>query len=127
MFVNLGRVISILTLTTVSSLMSVTAARAEPTIVTVEPQPIPQLFENAFFYHTERAFDSFDIGSQINTIIGAESFMEGSYPENQISRDARLVHLLYEEVLEQQLQSQPPIRTRDLPNPFDSSLLELNY
>lgn len=126
MFVKLGSIITILSLSTISSLMSVTATHAEP-MPKIKAESIPELFDRAFFYHSENAFDSSDISSQINTIIGAESFLEGSYPENQINRDARLVHILYRELLEVQLQSQPPIRTRDLPNPFDSFLIELGY
>ena len=47
----------------------------------------------------------------------------GSFPENEISGDGRVMHNLYTDLMKQQSMSDPTIRTADLPNPFTSSLL----
>lgn len=46
----------------------------------------------------------------------------GSYPENEIAGDGRVVNKLYNQLIRQQGTSDPTIRTADLPNPFSSSL-----
>lgn len=47
----------------------------------------------------------------------------GPFPENDIWRDGQSVHRVYRDTLFQQTQSDPYIRTADLVNPYDSSLL----
>jgi len=46
----------------------------------------------------------------------------GSFPENEIAGDGRVIHKLYNELIRQQNTRDPIIRTADLPNPFTSSL-----
>ncbi|NJN85145.1 MAG: hypothetical protein HC881_00935 [Leptolyngbyaceae cyanobacterium SL_7_1] len=47
----------------------------------------------------------------------------GPFPENDIWQDGRSVHRVYRDILFQQTQSDPYVRTADLVNPYDSSLL----
>ncbi|MBW4441934.1 MAG: hypothetical protein KME10_11990 [Plectolyngbya sp. WJT66-NPBG17] len=47
------------------------------------------------------------------------------FPENQISRDGERIHRLYVDLLNQQVSSDPLIRTADLPNPFNLSVQTL--
>ncbi len=47
------------------------------------------------------------------------------FPENQISRDAERLHRLYTDLINQQVSSDPIIRTADLPNPYNFSVLTL--
>lgn len=44
------------------------------------------------------------------------------YPDNAITKDNKVGHIVYTDMLEQQVASDPIIRTPDLPNPFNSSL-----
>ncbi|NJK53370.1 MAG: hypothetical protein HC936_12160 [Leptolyngbyaceae cyanobacterium SU_3_3] len=47
------------------------------------------------------------------------------YPENSIARDAEHIHRIYLDVFEQQASSDPLLRTTDLPNPYNTSVLTL--
>ena len=99
-------------------------AQTEPTESSSQPQEtVAEAFDRAFFKHSGDSFEAGRIPAQINLIFGFSASPEGSFPENQIARDAREIDILYKEGLKQQNQSQPMIRTRDLSNPFDSSVL----
>ncbi|WP_088893253.1 hypothetical protein [Leptolyngbya ohadii] len=84
---------------------------------TLEPT-IPQAFNDAFYSNADTFFGNRSLGGQLSLILGIPGF-----PENQIRRDGRAVDRLYQEVLEQQVASDPTLRTPDLPNPFSGSLL----
>lgn len=84
---------------------------------TLEPT-IPQEFESAFYSNGGTFFGNQSLGGTLSLIFGIPGF-----PENQLTRDGRNVNRLYREVLEQQVASDPTIRTPDLPNPFSGSLL----
>lgn len=73
-----------------------------------------------------------ELNSDINSfwdhaaISGDAKFIFGiGYSDNQIAKDARRIETLYLDLLEQQDRDNPTVRTRDLPNPFDTSLFEL--
>jgi hypothetical protein len=82
-----------------------------------------QVFERAFFRNDPNFYGSQTLKSQINEILGSGSIFRNSFPENQIARDAELVNIVYRDVLNQQVSHDQYIRTRDLPNPYDSSLV----
>ncbi len=84
---------------------------------------IPGLFNRAVNNNTGRFYDYTNILGQFNSLFGWRTFPQGSYFDNMITRDAKLTETLYYDVMQQQ-QSGPLIRTRDLPNPFDTSLQE---
>ena len=84
---------------------------------------IPGLFNRAVNNNTGRFYDYTSILGQFNSIFGWRTFLQGSYFDNLITRDAKLTETLYYDVMQQQ-QSGPLIRTQDLPNPFDTSLQE---
>jgi hypothetical protein len=134
MVVQFTRLGQILAVSAIGSLIAVEAiaprlgkaenAQTEPT--EAQPQPIsmmsesiPATFNRAFFTHTGNAFENQNILSSLNTIFGFNF-----YPEKQIALDGELVNYLYKDVMEQQTASIPPVRTRDLSNPFNTSLYE---
>lgn len=80
------------------------------------------LFNRAFHHNTGTFHDITSISGQINNIFGARTF-PGSFLDNQIARDGKLVETLYY-FFHQQEFSKPTIRTQDLANPFDSSIQE---
>lgn len=82
-----------------------------------------EVFERAFFSNDPNFYGSQTLKSQINEILGSGSILRNSFPENKIARDAELVNIVYRDVLNQQVGHDRYIRTRDLPNPYDSSLL----
>ena len=85
---------------------------------------VPEALERLFFFHSETTLDNWQITRQIDLILGISSFPEGSYPENEIFRDAELFDIFYRDILAQQTISDPTIRTRDLANPFADSLFQ---
>lgn len=76
---------------------------------------IPEAFEEAFFEHDRDFFRNRDFDRQLQWIML-------SYPENEIARDGELVYELYVDVMRQQTQSDPYLRTPDLINPYTTSL-----
>jgi hypothetical protein len=57
---------------------------------------------------------------------GDAKFLFGlSYDDNKVAKDARRIQVLYQDLLDQQDRDNPTVRTRDLPNPYDTSLFEL--
>ncbi|BAZ48146.1 hypothetical protein NIES4103_07520 [Nostoc sp. NIES-4103] len=81
-------------------------------------------FERAYFRHDRNFYEnSSSVKRQLDAFLGAGSGFRNSFPENEIARDAELVNTLYRDVLTQQVGNDPYIRTPDLPNPYDTSLL----
>lgn len=82
------------------------------------------VFERAFFRHDRNFYEnSGGVKRQLSVFLGAGSVFRNSFPENEIARDGELVNTLYRDVLTQQVSNDPYIRTPDLPNPYDTSLL----
>lgn len=88
------------------------------------PLSVDRLFNQAFWEHSGDFFEQSSIGGQLNTILGWRRFPEGSYPENNITQDALLLYAIMDDYFRQLKQREPTIRTRDLANPFDTSLRE---
>ncbi|MCX7594646.1 MAG: hypothetical protein N2235_12960 [Fischerella sp.] len=82
-----------------------------------------EVFERAFFKNDPNFFDNTTTKSDINFLVGPGSLSRSSFPENQIARDAELVNLVYRDTLYQQVSNDPYLRTPDLPNPYNTSLL----
>ncbi len=117
-FTKLG---SILLITAISSLFGLeaqaqTTPEEEEQIQTISTA---EVFEKAFFKHTGNAFQNDTIIGQMNNILGFNLF-----PEKQISLDGKLVHMLYQDVMKKQAESAAPIKSRDLANPYNTSLQE---
>lgn len=74
-------------------------------------------FEDAFFSHDEIFFNNRSVARQIGFLIGV------GFPDVEITKDGRAVHEVYETVLQQQANASLPIRTPDLPNPYETSIL----
>jgi len=80
------------------------------------------LFDRAFNHNTGTFHDITGVVGQINNIFGARTF-PGSYLDNLIARDGKLVGALYTYFKEQEY-NKPRLRTQDAPNPFNSSILD---
>lgn len=81
-------------------------------------------FNRAFFKNDLDFYHNRSVGRQLDLILGQGSLIRNSFPENEIRRDAELVNKLYRDTLQQQVSSDPIIRTPDLPNPYETSLLQ---
>ncbi|MEH2384865.1 MAG: hypothetical protein V7K14_03535 [Nostoc sp.] len=81
------------------------------------------VFERAFFSHDRNFYENGSLKRQLDSFLGIGSSFGGSFPENEIAHDAELLNTLYRDVLTQQVSNDPYIRTPDLPNPYDTSLM----
>ena len=101
----------ILVIATIASLFSIEAK--------AEMEPLHEAFKDAYFTRGKNAFSQSSIFGQINTIAGFTGF-----PEQHISSDGKAVDKLYQKGLEMQASSGERMVTRDLKNPYDTSLRE---
>lgn len=78
-----------------------------------------EAFEAAYFKHAGNAYQRTGFFGQLNSLLGLTWF-----PDKQIALDGKAVDSLYQDAMEQQASEGAPIMTRDLPNPYTTSLLE---
>ncbi len=81
-------------------------------------QTIPDAFEKTFFSNDRNFYDNRNPVREVKTLIGP-------FNDNEIASDGKAINSLYRKLLNQQITSDPFIRTPDLPSPYDSSLLSL--
>ncbi|QDZ39022.1 hypothetical protein FRE64_03160 [Euhalothece natronophila Z-M001] len=88
----------------------------------IEYQNVPQLFREALNYESGNFFDNHSLEGRLKPIFGVgESLDRSSFPENEIIRDSRLLNILHRDYRKQQV-GEIPIRTRDLENPYTTSV-----
>lgn len=116
------RFIGVLSLLAIASpvifIGSATVANAQPAAQpsTEEAPTIPQAFEDAYFRNSENFYRNLEVPHNVTWFLGP-------YPENQIAGDGRAVNRFYEDALAQQVSNDPLIRTPDVENPYQSSVL----
>ena len=88
----------------------------------IRVQRISDTFNQAFFNESEDFYTNRSTGRQIDLLIGTGLPGSAAFPELEIERDARLINILYNDVLEQQASNNPVLRTPDLANPYNTSL-----
>ena len=82
-------------------------------------QTLPEAMQQAFTATSQDAFSTvFTLGRQVDFLFGI-----GGFPEMEVNRDGSFAHSIYQDVLTQQFNNGPFIRTPDLPNPFNSSII----
>jgi hypothetical protein len=111
-----------------SLLMLLATGIAFPSVVsaqteTPKTETTSDVFERAYFRHDRNFYENSSLKRQLDSFLGSGSGFGGSFPENEIARDAQLLNTLYHDVLTQQVGNDPYIRTPDLPNPYDTSLM----
>jgi len=90
-------------------------------MTSVQPgEPLVTVFNRAFYNDTGRFYDITDLSGQANKIWGWRSWT-GSYMDNQIANDGQTFEAVYDDAIRQQTAG-TRVRTRDLPNPFNSTL-----
>lgn len=125
MQMRLTQLLSALALAAASSFLAV-AAKAQTDPLGYEPirlETVTEAFDRAFFQESGDFYRNRSIQRQIGYIIGPGLPGKAGFPELEIERDAKRIDILYRDALEQQVSSDPVIRTPDLPNPFSASLL----
>ena len=83
-----------------------------------------EAFNRAFFANDPDFFRTRSVGNQLSLIFGIGSLRRNSFPETKIIQDAKLIDSLYKYTLNKQVSSGPIIRTPDLPNPYETSVLQ---
>ncbi|TAF10230.1 MAG: hypothetical protein EAZ77_03455 [Nostocales cyanobacterium] len=119
MSINLPRLSGLLVILTTTAFPVVAVAQMEPQ----NYKAIPDTFEKAFFRHDRNFYENGSPQRQLDSLFGPGTNSRTTFPENEIARDAELVNTLYSDVMVQQTQNDPYLRTPDLPNPYNSSLL----
>lgn len=134
---NISRLITILGLSTVATFSSTNTMAEErsnqliaqtPAPVTVDvirpasPINLGELMNKAFWENTGDFFESATIDGQLNLLFGWREFPEGSYLENSIARDSILMNAIMTDYFKQLTEREPTIRTRDIENPFNTSV-----
>ncbi|NDJ19379.1 hypothetical protein [Myxacorys almedinensis] len=125
MGVRIKSLIGSLVLTTAST-VAIVSSVAVPIAATAQEQPAPVFRPrevipdaiNEAFYGSKDTFQNRNLGQSTESLIGVIG-----YPENLIARDGEKIHRLYRDLLNQQTSSDPILRTADLPNPYNTSVL----
>jgi len=92
--------------------------------IVTSPLSVDRLVNEAFWENSGDFFRQASMEGQMNVIFGWERFPQGSYPENNITQDGLLLYAIMDDYFRQLREREPMIRTRDLPNPFDTSVRE---
>ncbi len=119
MSIKFTKLSSIFFLTTITSLLPLSVWAQTTTENEVNQVTLRQAFNDAFFKHSGTAFRNDGFRDQLNNIFGFDR-----YPDIQVSKDGELIDFLYEDGLRQQAGHGAPMKTRDLSNPFTTSLQE---
>ncbi|XWK86588.1 MAG: hypothetical protein U7127_20585 [Phormidium sp.] len=136
MVMRLSSLIAALTLSAATSLFATTAKAQFGVDCTngidcVNPFPLTgytldEAMNRAYYNYNKPVYQDQLLPRQLYYIFGPSfNIFEGNYPEIEITKDARAVHNLYVEAMRIQGTIGPVIRTRNLPNPYNSSLLQL--
>ena len=86
---------------------------------TAEMKSLNEEFEDVYFSKGKNTFIQSNIGSQIDTIFGFTGF-----PDQHIVVDGKKVDTLYQEAMDKQSSMGERMVTRDLANPYNSSIRE---
>lgn len=88
------------------------------------PLNLSSLINEAFWENSGDYFDQASIVGQLNFLFGWRNFPEGSFAENSVTRDSLLMYVIVSDYFKQLQQREPTIRTKDMTNPFDTSVQE---
>jgi hypothetical protein len=99
-----------------------------PMVAVAQMQPennetITNAVERAYFRYDPNFYDNGTLKRRVDSLLGPGGKFGTTFPDNEIAKDAELVNTVYHDVLTQQSMNDPYLRTPDLPNPYDSSLL----
>lgn len=87
-----------------------------------QPGRLAEQFNQAFYENDKPFWQNRSPLRQIDFLLGPGIIFRNSFTENEIMRDGRAIHNLYVDALNQQVASDPVIRTPDLPNPYNTSI-----
>lgn len=117
--------IAVLAFTAAASFFAKSAIAQTTTSTNGTGEYIPDAINRAFFFDSGDIYRNASARRQTQFLLGIGTPARNAFPENEIRRDAERIERLYRDLLEQQISSDPLIRTPDLTNPFNTSLRSL--
>ncbi|NEQ29469.1 MAG: hypothetical protein F6K04_00425 [Leptolyngbya sp. SIO4C5] len=113
-----------------SSAVMATTAIAQEVVVDVtaprtESAAVSEAINEVFYANSGTYFQNRTFWRQFSSIFGPGTFGNAAYPELEIERDAEAIHQIYEYLMAQQSRSDLYLRTPDLRNPYNTSILLL--
>lgn len=118
------RLLGALVIAATSSLFA-SSAMAQTRSTGFEPirvETLPDAIERAFYNDSGDLYHNRSIPRQIQYMFGPGLPGKATFPELELERDALRINRIYRDALQQQLSSDPILRTPDLPNPFNGTL-----
>jgi len=94
-----------------------------PSVAKAETDTTASIFERAYFRHDPDFYENSSLKRNVDALIGPGKKFGTTFTDNEIVKDGELVHIVYMDAMAQQALNDPYLRTPDLPNPYDSSLL----
>jgi hypothetical protein len=88
----------------------------------VQLEKLPNVYEQISTYNSGDIFDDMSPWDYVDLGFGPKGFPIGNYPEHQVVKDYAVLRVVFDDMLEQQVASDPVIRTIDLVNPYNTSL-----
>ncbi|MGB7414212.1 MAG: hypothetical protein WA902_08385 [Thermosynechococcaceae cyanobacterium] len=93
--------------------------------VLAQEAELPSLHQSSFPEAVDRNTNLNSFWSEAS-IGGDAKFLFGlQYKDIQLDKDARRIQAMYQDMLKQQDDDHPTVRTRDMPSPYNTSLYEL--
>jgi hypothetical protein len=127
MLSKLSRFLTIATLTTLTCVITHPAQaeqNADMTFSYTDEYNVEEMVNEAFWRNGGNFYDDTKPGAFFDTMFGWGSFPQGTYPENEIARDGLLIYTIMNDYFKQLQEDHPTLRTRDLENPYETSLRE---
>ncbi|MGL5872890.1 MAG: hypothetical protein ACRC2R_11065 [Xenococcaceae cyanobacterium] len=91
---------------------------AQDTSHFVDNTSLDGAFSKAWLDRSGNTFHHQNMFTQLIRVVGL------SYPEKEIAYNGKVLDIIYRDAIDQQVSSTPQVKTRDLKNPYDTSLLE---
>ncbi|NJL85047.1 MAG: hypothetical protein HC886_02235 [Leptolyngbyaceae cyanobacterium SM1_1_3] len=108
-----------------TSMGMATAAIAQEVGPRTESALIPEAVNEISYGNSGTYFENRTPWRQFSYIFGPGGFGSAAFPESEIERDAEAVNQVYEYLMAEQTRNDPYLRTPDLRNPYNSSVLLL--
>ena len=102
---------------------STAKAQTSPANEYSQYETLSDRFEQVFYTNDKEYSENRSFLRQLDFLIGIGG-LKNSFVENEITADTKAVNVLYRDALLQQNSSDRVVRTRDLPNPYDTSILQ---
>lgn len=102
---------------------STAKAQTSPANQYSQYETLSDRFDRVFYTNDKEYSENSSFLRQLDFLIGIGG-LNNSFVENEITADSKAITVLYKDELLKQGSSDRVVRTRDLPNPYDTSILQ---